>query len=99
MTTYEQTDIRREALYVLTNAITATNDSKVIEYLFMSNEGKIMEIFVKNLKSLNDVTIVIEIIQALDLILGLEPNYEIVEEETPPYKFEILGGIDILEEL
>jgi len=54
-------EIRREATYVMTNAITTTEDVNKWVFISQFSKGEIIKIFTNNLK-INEVNIILEII-------------------------------------
>ena len=91
-------EIRREATFVITNAITTTDNPKYWLFITQFNHGEILKLLAKNLK-INDAAIIIEIIQSLGHLIQLDKMIPLQGEDSIAYKLEVENVLDELENL
>lgn len=90
--------VRREALYVVTNIFTTSQNHNSNYNLANYDDRKVVAILAQGLR-LNDAQIVMEILQALTTIFELDQRCNLKDKESFAYRFEIEGGLDELEQL
>lgn len=95
---YSNREIVREALYVLTNLIYSCEDSSAILSVVYFEEFQLFRVFVKVLKVM-DVGVIMEILSCLDILFKLDKELKLSGSQQMAYKFEELGGVEVLDEL
>lgn len=85
--------LRRESTYVITNFITTSERPEDHLLLCEFNDRELINLLTTNLK-LDDANIVIEIIQALDVLMELDKDCcaPLTGEDSIAYRFEAAGG-------
>lgn len=97
---YDIWAVRREAIFVFTNIFNTTENSDITFGLNYQDDYEIMKLLVKCLEvSAKDREVCQELLQAFDKVLALDKQYTIPQDQQFSYKFEELGGVNILEEL
>lgn len=89
--------LRHEATLVITNLLTTSDESK-FAYFLVTNHPKIIKLLVTNLK-MNDVSLIFEILNALEVLIGLDTKIPFEGKATIAYQLEEAGGLDELEVL
>lgn len=90
-------DLKKEALYVLANAITGA-DIKLRGSMYDRTHGHILKVMT-NALLINESRLILQTIDAIDDILALDHWYGTVgTDEAMTLKFEKMGGLELLEE-
>ena len=91
--------IVREATFVVTNIITTVQqDQKLIFNLATSFESRLIRLLANALKIQNH-DFLLEILDSLRILFGLEESFQLSDTDKLSYKFEVSGGLDNLESL
>lgn len=85
-------------MFVITNMLITTHDEQVQLYICELNNNKILENMVVALQS-GHPCLIQETIQALEVLLMLDKSMNLQGESQISYKFEIIKGCDVLEQL
>ena len=103
MMRHEDLIVKREALMILTNLLTSSEDHNLkAQIVFNSGEDQeIVNILIEALSQVNvmDKECIIEILDALKACFQLDLELELPEEKRFQYLFEIRNGFDPLEAL
>jgi hypothetical protein len=91
-------EIRREAMYVFTNLITTVQDAQFHLYCVEIKDGALLYNMVAALQ-LPEPNLIIEVLQALNVLLALDAFIPLRGEDAIAYKFEVAKGLDELESL
>ena len=91
--------IAREATYVMTNLVTTVRaDRNLIFFPATCFESRLIKLLINMLK-VQDQSFQLEILRALKVIFSLDKEYKLTGVDSFTYKFELNGGVDILEKL
>jgi len=73
-------EVRKEALYIFTNILLTTTDDQTKLTLISAKDYKLLSLFCSALSGINDVSILQEILLALEQIFGLDQKFNMLGE-------------------
>ena len=82
----------------MTNIITTVQDQNLIIHVATFSESRLIKLLANALKIQNH-DLLIEILESLKIIFGLDKIFQLSDTDKMSYKFEVSGGLDNLENL
>lgn len=73
--------------------------TEVIWQLVQYKDYLLVSLFSNGLSALNDANIILEILQAFEVLLQFDSTYNLKGEQSIAYKLEIADGLDKMEQL
>jgi len=98
LTTSPNIDIRKEAIFVMCNAVTGA-DLKIRTEIYEKTSGEVLRSFLKALR-INDPRLIVNLLEGFDNLLALDESLGMTNTDSAiAIAFERMDGLDILDDV